>query len=45
MVEFSENHGQKPDRDDELSLFGIKDTADPSSRACHQPKSVYSNIP
>ena len=40
IVEFSENQGQsRPE------TSGVRDTAEPSARACHQPKSVYSNIP
>ena len=41
MVEFSPNHGQSKVT---LESDG-KATEEPSSRACHHPKSVYSSIP
>ena len=40
IVEFSENQGHS-----RVVESGVRDTAEPSARACHQPKSVYSNIP
>ena len=41
MVEFCPNHGQTEGMPEEKG----RTTEEPSSRACHQPKSVYSSIP